>query len=350
MDIKQLNEKLWQGKLTRRDLMKNAGMLGMGAMAAHFVTEKVGAAPEAVVEPQAKKWRCGGSWGSFLNSSWEARGVDTMKFLGDLLGIEVVPFDGGGSADGQRKSMDDMAAQKWDFACIHPWAIDAFVEPINAIIKTGTPFFQLDTIISSDPNKVDYVTFLEPDNMFMGASVTKQLVDALGGKGEIVHTQGMLTHTGAQGRAKGFHSVVDGMKDIKVVDETPGDWNSVKVRALWEDLLVKYPNIAGGMFHNDDMALAAYGAVKAAGKEKQIKLVGVDGMSPAIEAVLNGQLLSTVINPVGRIHGGCMWIGWMLLTGKVKKADVPKYILTDAPVVDLKTGPGFLFLANNLMI
>lgn len=350
MDIKQLNEKLWQGKLTRRDLMKNAGMLGMGAMAAHFLSEKVAASPNAIFEPQAKKWRCGVSEGSFLKSSWEGRGVDTMKFLGDILGIEVVPFDGGGSADGQRKSMDDMATQKWDFAAIHPWAIDAFVDPINSIISAGTPFFQLDTIISSDPAKVNYVTFLEPDNMFMGSVVTKQLVDALGGKGEIVHTQGMLTHTGAQGRAKGFHSVVDGLKDIKVVDETPGDWDTVKTRALWEDLLVKYPNLAGGMFHNDDMALAAYGAVKAAGKEKQVKLVGVDGMQPAIEAVLSGQLLSTVINPTGRIHGGCMWIGWLILTGKVKAADVPKFIRTDAPVVDAKNGPGFLFLANNLMI
>ena len=113
---------------------------------------------------------------------------------------------------------------------------------------------------------------------------------------------------------------------------------------------MKYPQIDGGMFHNDDMALAAYQAIKAAGREREIKLVGVDGMEPAIKALMDGQLLSTVINPTGRIHSLAIWIGWFLVTGKHKKEDVPKYILTDAPVVDPVNAPGFLFLAENLLI
>ena len=143
---------------------------------------------------------------------------------------------------------------------------------------------------------------------------------------------------------------MDKTASIEVVDETPGNWDPVATRALWEDLLVKYPDIKGGMFHNDDMALAAYQAVKAAGKENEISLVGVDGMEPAIQALLDGKITATVINPTGRIHGNCIWIGWFLVTGKHKKEDVPKYILTDAPLVNEKNGPGFLFLAENLLI
>jgi ribose transport system substrate-binding protein len=351
MDVNELRNKLWDGKLTRRELMKHAGMLGIGAMAAQTIVGKVGASPEAIVQPAAEyKYKMAHTLFSFTKSSWEGRGVDTMKFIGDMIGVSVTAFDGQGSVDGERKATEDMCSQTWDFMTIHPVAADAFVEPLMAAVKRGIPLIDLDTKIAMDLTKVDIVSFLEPDNIFMGASVTKQLVDALGGKGEVVHTQGALTHTGAQGRAKGFHSVVDGMPGIKVVDETPGDWDPVKVRALWEDLLVKFPNIAGGMFHNDDMALAAYGAIKAAGKEKQIKIVGVDGMSPAIEAVMSGQMLSTVINPTGRIHGLGMWMGYWLASKKYKQADIPKYVLTDAPVVNLQTAPGFLFLANNLLI
>jgi len=349
MDVKQLREKLWAGTLTRRELLKAGGMLGMTAAATHALPQLANAAPEAIVEPADYKWRMAHSSFGVLKSSWEARGVDTMKFLGDLVGVEVVNMDGGGAVDGQRKAVEDMAGQDWDFCSIHPVAIDAFKDPINQMIARGIPFFQLDTKISS-VDDVDYVTFPEPSNSFMGQSVTQILVDALGGKGEVVHTQGMLTHTGAQGRALGFHAIVDKYPDIVVVDETPGDWDPPKVRTLWEDLLVKFPNIKGGMFHNDDMALAAYQAIKAAGKENDILLVGVDGMEPAIEALMEGQLLSTVINPTGRIHSLAIWIGYFLLTGKNKKEDVPKYILTDAPVVNKENGPGFLYLAKNLLI
>jgi ribose transport system substrate-binding protein len=41
----------------------------------------------------------------------------------------------------------------------------------------------------------------------MGSVVTSALVNAIGGKGNVVMTQGALGHSGAQGRAKGFHQV-----------------------------------------------------------------------------------------------------------------------------------------------
>ena len=65
----------------------------------------------------------------------------------------------------------------------------------------------LDTLIAPlDPIEVH--SFLAPDNEFMGAAVTQALIDGIGGKGTIIMTQGALGHTGAQGRARGFNSIV----------------------------------------------------------------------------------------------------------------------------------------------
>ena len=61
----------------------------------------------------------------------------------------------------------------------------------------------MDTLIAP-LDQINVHTFLAPDNEFMGASVTQALVNAIGGKGKIIMTQGALGHTGAQGRAKGF--------------------------------------------------------------------------------------------------------------------------------------------------
>ena len=71
-------------------------------------------------------------------------------------------------------------------------------------------------------------------------------------------TQGALGHSGAQGRAKGFHQVIDGNPNIKLLDEQPADWDVTKVARIWDSLLTQHPDIKGAFFHNDDMALAAH--------------------------------------------------------------------------------------------
>jgi ribose transport system substrate-binding protein len=100
----------------------------------------------------------------------------------------------------------------------------------------------------------------------MGAAVTQALIDAINGEGTIVMTQGSLGHTGAQGRAKGFHSVVSKFPKIQVLDEQPADWDVTKVARIWESLLTKYPKIDAAFFHNDDMALAARKVMEAEGR------------------------------------------------------------------------------------
>ncbi len=63
----------------------------------------------------------------------------------------------------------------------------------------------------------------------------------MGGEGEVIHTQGQLAHTGAQKRAQGFNNTLKNYPGIKVVDETPGDWDRTKVATLWQDLLAALP-------------------------------------------------------------------------------------------------------------
>ena len=75
------------------------------------------------------------------------------------------------------------------------------------MIDAGIPVIDMDTLIAP-LDQINVHSFLAPDNEFMGASVTQALVNAIGGKGKIIMTQGALGHTGAQGRAKGFEQVV----------------------------------------------------------------------------------------------------------------------------------------------
>ncbi|WP_414653345.1 sugar ABC transporter substrate-binding protein [Geminicoccus sp.] len=284
-----------------------------------------------------------------LQATWCAQGKQAAEYWGKLFNVEVTWFDGELSAPKQRAAIDNMASQKWDFVAIQAFGIGTLTDPVKRMIDAGTPVIDMDTLIAP-LEQIDVHSFLAPDNEFMGAAVTQALVNAIGGKGKIVMTQGALGHTGAQGRARGFKSVVEKFPEIEVLDEQPADWDVTKATRIWDSLLTKYPEIDAAFFHNDDMALAAQNVMKARGREN-ILVGGVDAMPPAVEAVLDGRMHATVRNPSCRIHGGAIMAGVAAVVGGEKTGEgIPKSIVTDGPVVTKNNAEGMLWMQRHFLI
>ena len=70
-------------------------------------------------------------------------------------------------------------------------------------------------------------------------------------------------------------------------------------------------------------------------------------MPPALDAVLDGRLLTSVRNPSCRIHWGALVIGAMAATGVT---DIPAYILTDGPLVTPKNAAGQKFMQAQFLM
>src|SRR6185312_10588039 len=242
-----------QFKTSRRDLFQAAA--GAGAAAALLGAMGINPAMAAEVSRSEKPLKAAFS-NAGLQATWCAQGKQADEWWGKLFNVEVTWFDGQLDAVKQRAAIDNMASQKWDFVAIQAFGIGTLTQPVQKMIDAGIPVIDMDTLIAPlDQIKVH--SFLAPDNEFMGASVTQALCNAIGGKGKVIMTQGALGHTGAQGRAKGFESVVKQFPNIEVLDTQPADWDVSKTARLWETYLTKYPQIDAAFFHNDDMALAA---------------------------------------------------------------------------------------------
>jgi ribose transport system substrate-binding protein len=284
-----------------------------------------------------------------LQATWCAQGKQAAEYWGKLFNVDVTWFDGQLDAVKQRAAIDNMASQKWDFVAIQAFGIGTLTAPVNKMIDAGIPVIDMDTLIAP-LDTINVHTFLAPDNVFMGSSVTQALVNAINGEGTITMTQGALGHTGAQGRAKGFHEVVSKFPKIQVLDEQPADWDVTKVARIWETLLTKYPKIDAAFFHNDDMALAAYKVMQAKNRT-ETKIGGVDAMPPAIKAVQDGQMYATVRNPSCRIHGGAIVAGVQaVVQGAKTGTDIPKNIVTDGPVVTKANADGMLWMQEQFLI
>src|SRR5712671_8077053 len=213
---------------TRRDLLQAAATAG--AATALLGGLSVSPALAAEVGRSEKPLKAAFS-NAGLQATWCAQGKQAAEWWGKLFNVEVTWFDGQLDAVKQRAAIDNMASQKWDFVAIQAFGIGTLTQPVNKMIDAGIPVIDMDTLIAPlDTIKV--LTFLAPDNEFMGASVTQALVNAINGEGTIVMTQGALGHTGAQGRARGFKSVVSKFPKIEVLNEDPADWDVTKVARI----------------------------------------------------------------------------------------------------------------------
>jgi ribose transport system substrate-binding protein len=332
---------------SRRDLLRTA-ILSTGGAAAALSGLHLTPALAADVGRSEKPLRAAFS-NAGLQATWCAQGKRAAEYWGKLFNVEVIWFDGQLDAVKQRAAIDNMASQKWDFVAIQAFGIGTLTAPVQKMIDSGTPVIDMDTLIAP-LDQINVHTFLAPDNEFMGASVTQALVNAMGGKGKIIMTQGALGHTGAQGRARGFESVIKQYPNVEVLDTTPADWDVTKAVRIWETHLTKYPQIDAAFFHNDDMALAASNVMKARNRTN-ILIGGVDAMPPAIQAVSEGRMFATVRNPSCRIHGGAIVAGVAAVTGGEKTGDgVPKHVITDGPVVTKANASGMQWMQDHYLI
>ena len=163
------------------------------------------------------------------------------------------------------------------------------------------PLVVMDTRLVQDPAafaEFGHLTYLEPDNIYMGSTVAKVLFDTIGGEGQVVHTQGQLSHTGAQGRAKGFNDLLASVPGYRSRRRDAG-----RLARRQDRLPLAGPPHAisrtsrAAISTPTTWPLAAASVVEAAGMQDQVKIVGVDGLRNACEAILEDKLLASVINP-----------------------------------------------------
>ena len=144
------------------------------------------------------------------------------------------------------------------------------------------------------------------------------------GKGKILVMQGMLANTANVTRVEGLKQALAENPGIETLDSQAGDWDTKKALSIMETWLSKYNDIDGVWCASDGMALGIIQALKAKGLEKKIKVTGVDGVTDAINAVGEGDLVCTIANN-GWMQGGYgVAYAYAARTGKIKPESMDK--------------------------
>jgi D-allose transport system substrate-binding protein len=143
---------------------------------------------------------------------------------------------------------------------------------------------------------VDVAFHIGSDNEAAGAKGADYLVSVLGkdAKGPVLVIEGLSGNITGEKRARGFAAELKKTAPgLDIVASLPGDWDSLKAANITNDMLQRSPDLIAIFCANDDMALGAVEAARAAGKDKLI-VIGVDGNSNAVKSILAGRLNASV--------------------------------------------------------
>lgn len=194
----------------------------------------------------------------------------------------------------QRAQVEELVAQKIDLLIISPKESAPLTKPVADVYKKGIPVIVLDRAVEGD----DYTTFIGADNKRIGREAGKYALKLVGPGKNVVELKGLMTSTPGRDRNQGFR---EGIGDgEKIVFEADMAWLEPNARKEMESALAANKKIDLVYAHNDPGAHGAYLAAKAAGREKEMKFIGIDALPhEGVRYVREGILDATFLYPTG---------------------------------------------------
>lgn len=171
---------------------------------------------------------------------------------------------------------------------------DVTVGAVQKAADAGIPTFLIDREINESGIAISQIVA----NNSQGAGLVAEAFGAaLEGQGTYLELKGRETDTNAAVRSEAFHSILDQYPDLEMVAEETANWDQQEAFTKVETILQRYPDLTGIIAGNDTMALGAVAAVEAAGLSDQITIAGFDGAPDAVQAIKDGKLLATGLQP-----------------------------------------------------
>jgi ribose transport system substrate-binding protein len=190
--------------------------------------------------------------------------------------------------------VEQMLAQGVQAVVIAPADSRALVPVLRKAQRQGVVVVNID-------NKLDDATlksagvripFVGPDNRAGARAVGDVLASRLSRGDQVAILEGIPTAFNAQQRRSGFEDAMRAA-GMRVVAVQSGQWEQDKANAVAAALLREHPDLKGLLASNDNMALGAAAAVRQAGRDGQVLVVGFDNITAARQLLQEGRLLAT---------------------------------------------------------
>jgi len=245
------------------------------------------------------------------------------------------------SIEEQVRIVEDLLQKKIDALIIHPSDSNGIVPAVEKAVAAKVPVATIGTPANS--NKVLFRTGV--DYAETGVVIAQWVADKMKGEGNVIIIEGPPQAENARERLRGINQVLSKYPKIKVVASQPANFARMPAMQVMENLLQKFTKVKAVIACNDEMALGAIMAIKAAGRQNEgIIVAGFDGSEDASWAIKRGQMDVTYnTDPYGSGYCASAFIVRYLNEGlKPAKAFMPFPSAQDKPLISQATIDDYL--------
>lgn len=232
---------------------------------------------------------------------------DALLAHGKKVGANVQMEVAGDDVGKQLSQIQNLIAQKVDAIIVNPVDTDATPKITKMVTDAKIPLIYVNRKPADFEKLPAGVAWVASDEKVSGTLQTQEVCKVMKGKGNIVVLMGELSNEAARTRTKDIEDVLATKEcsGIKILDKREGKWQRTAgndITTNWLSAGLKFDAIIA---NNDEMAIGAIQALKAAKKwTPDFMVAGIDATPDALASMKAGDLKVTVFqNAAGQGTG-----------------------------------------------
>ena len=252
----------------------------------------------------------------------------------DKLGVKLLTSAANNQTDTEQQIsiMEDYISQGVNAIVLAPIDSKALVPAVKKAMDAGIKVVDVDNRLDADTMKaagiqVTYVGVSDETSAYYAA---REIVKALGGKGEVAILEGIRGADNAQARKRGAEKAFSEAPGIQIVASQTANWKAEEALDVATNVIQAHPDIRGIFCANDTMSFGGIQAIAAAGKTGQILITGIDAEQQAMVNVKEGTTLATVYQNQDAQAAKALDVAMALIKGESVPLDVevPTILIT----------------------
>ncbi|MBB3136672.1 ribose transport system substrate-binding protein/inositol transport system substrate-binding protein [Rhizobium pisi] len=229
------------------------------------------------------------------------------EYANTLESVDLQIEDAQNDVAKQQSQVQNFIAAGVDAIIVQPVDTDATTVISKIAADAGMPL----VYVNREPVNVDTLpqtqAFVASNEVDSGTLQTQEVCRLLNGKGKAVVIIGELSNQAARMRTKDIHDVLatDKCKAIEIVEEQTANWQRTQGADLMTNWLSAGFEFDAVIANNDEMAIGAIQALKAAGRPMDSVVVGgIDATDDALAAMAAEELdVSVFQDAIGQGKG-----------------------------------------------
>ena len=256
---------------------------------------------------------------STLNNPFFVSMADGAEAKAKELGLDLTVVDAGNDTAKQSTDIEDLINSGIEVLIVNPEDSAAAGPSVQRALDAGIKVIAVDRTVEGAT--VD--TYIGTDNVLAGEKVGEKVLSILGEGADIAILEGVPGASSAMDRHQGFLNALEG--NVNIVASQTANYDRAEGMTVTENILQANPDIQAVVAANDEMALGAIEAIKAANKVpgEDILVTGFDAGDDAIEKVKAGEMAFTVEQQTVQMGELAVETALKMINGEDYESEIP---------------------------